>query len=501
MNFNNKHIVFIILIIIIIIFILNYDIYIVTKNEEICKPIYITKKDMFSNLNDNEKNIYDIAIEKFKNLNIHENFDTCSTNLDTPSKNLALFTVPGITDPIKKKVIDSVTKVLSYIPTNIPEDTIKEIIEYFAILYQTSSCIDIFYKNVHSSLKIDTYPYNSKYSHLVLFLIGKFDSDINTCEHDKKINSVVNTETEIEAKLQSISCNCPAVIQNYIHNESSPTSTPSTPTLLSSIPTLASTSTPTLLSSIPTLPSTSTPTLLSSIPTLPSTSVPILLSSIPTLPSTSTPTLRTKPSSSSIPSSSSMTSSSSMPSLRTDQPSLRTNQQSSSSMPSLRTDQPSSSSMPSLRTDQPLFTRTDQPLFTRTPSLMSEKTITESVKLRTINENQRQQEELEEQRYKQSFKQNTLLPSSSGLFNKTTPSSKINTFDMNGESSMKNASILDDRYSISTRIESRNSEQNTTNAENSSCCSYKCNSDKLNSESNTLVESFDNLNFSNYATF
>ena len=471
MNFNNKHIVFIILIIIIIIFILNYDIYIVTKNEEICKPIYITKKDMFSNLNDNEKNIYDIAIEKFKNLNIHENFDTCSTNLDTPSKNLALFTVPGITDPIKKKVIDSVTKVLSYIPTNIPEDTIKEIIEYFAILYQTSSCIDIFYKNVHSSLKIDTYPYNSKYSHLVLFLIGKFDSDINTCEHDKKINSVVNTETEIEAKLQSISCNCPAVIQNYIHNESSPTSTPSTPTLLSSIPTLASTSTPTLLSSIPTLPSTSTPT------------------------------LRTKPSSSSIPSSSSMTSSSSMPSLRTDQPSLRTNQQSSSSMPSLRTDQPSSSSMPSLRTDQPLFTRTDQPLFTRTPSLMSEKTITESVKLRTINENQRQQEELEEQRYKQSFKQNTLLPSSSGLFNKTTPSSKINTFDMNGESSMKNASILDDRYSISTRIESRNSEQNTTNAENSSCCSYKCNSDKLNSESNTLVESFDNLNFSNYATF
>ena len=44
MNFTNKHIVLIIIAIIIIAFIYNYDVYIVQKNQPICKPIYVTKK-------------------------------------------------------------------------------------------------------------------------------------------------------------------------------------------------------------------------------------------------------------------------------------------------------------------------------------------------------------------------------------------------------------------------------------------------------------------------
>ena len=44
MNFTNDHVVIILVIIIVFVFIFNFDVYVITKNEPICKPIYLTKK-------------------------------------------------------------------------------------------------------------------------------------------------------------------------------------------------------------------------------------------------------------------------------------------------------------------------------------------------------------------------------------------------------------------------------------------------------------------------
>ena len=44
MNFTNDSVVIILIIIIAFVFIFNFDVYVVTKNEPICKPIYVTKK-------------------------------------------------------------------------------------------------------------------------------------------------------------------------------------------------------------------------------------------------------------------------------------------------------------------------------------------------------------------------------------------------------------------------------------------------------------------------
>ena len=44
MEFKNEHIVMGIIIIITVFFIINYDVYVLPKNEPLCKPVYVTKK-------------------------------------------------------------------------------------------------------------------------------------------------------------------------------------------------------------------------------------------------------------------------------------------------------------------------------------------------------------------------------------------------------------------------------------------------------------------------
>ena len=44
MEFKNEYIIIVIIIIITIFFIINYDIYVLPKNELLCKPVYVTKK-------------------------------------------------------------------------------------------------------------------------------------------------------------------------------------------------------------------------------------------------------------------------------------------------------------------------------------------------------------------------------------------------------------------------------------------------------------------------
>ena len=185
--FNNKHIVLLILIIVVGIFIYNYDVYVIPKNEPLCKPIYVTKRELSpeirAELNSIETEIFKEAFENLTDIGYVESFNNLSsqTNYDIPPKSFSTWTIPSITDKHKLRVIESVIKILTYIPTNLNEKQIKELVEYFSIIYETSPNLEIFYKNVASSIKIKEEPYNTKYSHLVLFLIGKFDNDYLSC--------------------------------------------------------------------------------------------------------------------------------------------------------------------------------------------------------------------------------------------------------------------------------------------------------------------------------
>lgn len=186
---NNKHIVLVIIIIIVVVFIYNFDVYVIPKNEPLCKPIYITKREISPEIRaELNKTESDVLKEAFGNLSTSgyiESFgnipgENQSANIsiyDIPPKSFSSFTIPSITNKHKLKVIDSVIKILSYIPSNYSESQIKQLVEYFAFIYETSPDLETFYKNVASSTKIKDEPYNSKYSHLILFLFGKFDND------------------------------------------------------------------------------------------------------------------------------------------------------------------------------------------------------------------------------------------------------------------------------------------------------------------------------------
>lgn len=180
MDFNNKHIVLIILIIIIFVFVYNYDVYVIGKGESLCKPIYVVKRELspeiINELSESEKVVINEAFTTDYFGNIDMNSDE-NNNYKLPPKSLLSFNIPDIKDPNKTAVMESVIKVLSYIPTNISESDIKEMLEYFGLIYQTSDSLESFYKNVSNSTKIKTAPYNTKYSQLILFLIGKFNND------------------------------------------------------------------------------------------------------------------------------------------------------------------------------------------------------------------------------------------------------------------------------------------------------------------------------------
>lgn len=196
---NNKHIVLMLLVIIIGVFIYNYDVYVIPKNEPLCKPVYVTKREITpeirAELNRTESEILKetfgnlAEIEYFESFgNLDNNGNSESSQYDVPPKSFSSFVIPSLTSQHKIKVIDSVIKILSYIPTNYCETQIKQMVEYFAIIYETSPDLESFYKNIASSTKIKEPPYNSKYSHLILFLIGKFDSDYLSCPNPQNSN-------------------------------------------------------------------------------------------------------------------------------------------------------------------------------------------------------------------------------------------------------------------------------------------------------------------------
>ena len=192
MNFNNKHIVFIILIIIIIIFIFNYDVYVIAKNQEICKPVYITKRDIESTLTESESESEQkintvspeseetkkliIPVEKFKNLHMHENFDNSQKKIILSSSQLEKSIIPNIQNDYKKRVIKKVINVLKNIPVNLTSN-IKKLLKHFGNIYDNSTSINDYYKNIMSDSKIKKYPYNSEHANLIIFLIDQYDNN------------------------------------------------------------------------------------------------------------------------------------------------------------------------------------------------------------------------------------------------------------------------------------------------------------------------------------
>lgn len=221
-NSYNKYIVLIFIIIIVGVFVFNYDVYVVPKNEPLCKPVYVTKRPMSDNLNTSE-------MEAIKET--FENIDSTCDSVELPPKSLNSFVIPSVTNPHKVKVLQSVLKVLTFIPTTFCEDDIKQMVEYFGIIYQSSNDLSNFYKNVSASTKINEYPYDSQYARLILFLIGKFDSDYleGYVENGGKSEGIV---VQVPSTGKSTSTK-PNILTKYLNEE-----TPIVPNGKNNLPTI-----------------------------------------------------------------------------------------------------------------------------------------------------------------------------------------------------------------------------------------------------------------------
>jgi len=96
MEINNKHIVLILLIIIIGVFIYNYDVYVIPKNEPLCKPIYVTKRELTpeirAELNITESEILKETFENLADIEYFESFGNLDSN--TSDENFPQYDVP-----------------------------------------------------------------------------------------------------------------------------------------------------------------------------------------------------------------------------------------------------------------------------------------------------------------------------------------------------------------------------------------------------------------------
>jgi hypothetical protein len=213
MEFKNEHIVIAIIIIITIFFIINYDVYVLPKNEPLCKPVYVTKKiiddkiikklknpkESFKSLKNNKINEHKINEHKNikeENLNIKEENilmdDNMNNNMDDNKnnnmnnhmnnhpENLSKIKEENINhnkNIIRKKIIlNNILNILPKIPTKLNNEEIHFIINHISNIYLTSTTMNQFYNNVNNSDKISST--NSSYVRLILYLIDNFDSSI-----------------------------------------------------------------------------------------------------------------------------------------------------------------------------------------------------------------------------------------------------------------------------------------------------------------------------------
>ena len=191
MNITNKEIIIIFIVLIIIVFITNFDVYVVTKGENICSKIKMIKRPipLIPQLNKHERKIQK---ETFKNLTA-DGYYYKFRNINPQKINLPIlsdYKLPSNISFEKASVINSVIRVLSTFPTLLSNDEVKNLLNFYVIRYNSSKNINEFIDLVTSSAEINVKPYNSKYSKLIMVLIMQF----NTIMLSKNVVLIGNKE-------------------------------------------------------------------------------------------------------------------------------------------------------------------------------------------------------------------------------------------------------------------------------------------------------------------
>jgi hypothetical protein len=203
MEFKNEYIVIGIIIIITVFFIINYDVYVLPKNEPLCKPVYVTKKIINDKIIKKLKNPKESfkSIKNNKNIDVEEENDIFDDNIKNLSKmeeeneNIKAETIKDENinhhNIIRKKIIiNNILNILPKIPTVLNNDEIHFIINHISNIYLASTSMTQFYNNVNNSDKIS--PVNSNYVKLILYLIDNFDSSLPIDIEPKVIKPLEN---------------------------------------------------------------------------------------------------------------------------------------------------------------------------------------------------------------------------------------------------------------------------------------------------------------------
>jgi hypothetical protein len=220
MELKNEYIVIGIIIIITVFFIINYDVYVLAKNEPLCKPVYVTKKiinDKMIKKLKNPKESFAVYKNKNKKLKIkneeiqenrineeneinyinQENKDikeilikeSCNDE-NIREENIEDENINHNKNIIRKKIIiNNILNILPKIPTRLKDEEIHFIIRHISEIYLASTSMPQFYNNVNNSNKITSD--NSNYVKLILYLIDNFDTSL-PIDLEPKINKPEN---------------------------------------------------------------------------------------------------------------------------------------------------------------------------------------------------------------------------------------------------------------------------------------------------------------------
>jgi len=151
---NNSHIIIILIIIIVTIFLRNYDVYVVSKNIPLVDISNLVPKE------DIKKDI----TEKFE--------DNILDDLKISDK--------------QKQVISNTLEIINKMDTDLSIEDIEKILLFINNAYLSTSDYNSFYETIINDPKITEYPYNSRYTFMVVNLINKFDTDVNKPVKQKK---------------------------------------------------------------------------------------------------------------------------------------------------------------------------------------------------------------------------------------------------------------------------------------------------------------------------
>jgi hypothetical protein len=215
MELKNEYIVIGIIIIITVFFIINYDVYVLAKNEPLCKPVYVTKKiinDKMIKKLKNPKESFTISKNKKLRIKNEENEINYKNEDNEDNEEIKEILVQESSDDenieeeninhnkniIRKKIIiNNILNILPNIPTRLKDEEIHNIINHLSEIYLASKSMTQFYNNVNNSNKISSD--NSNYVKLILYLIDNFDSSL-PMDLEPKINKPLENKKIIKTE-------------------------------------------------------------------------------------------------------------------------------------------------------------------------------------------------------------------------------------------------------------------------------------------------------------